>query len=128
MDDRRTNRESGGVIRFSIKRMLIGVAVVAVVIVSCERTGSVEWTKSRGNTIVQSLEQYRADHGDYPDTLSDLCPKYLKAIPSPKWGIRKWRYSRQPGSFYLAVGETESAPDGENYLLYHDGSGWGMMD
>jgi fumarate reductase subunit D len=36
-----------------------------------------------GNTIVDSLEAYKQDHGDYPETVAALVPNYLSEVPSP---------------------------------------------
>jgi hypothetical protein len=131
MDDQRTGRAGGdGVTRFSIKGLLLAVAIIAVVIVVCQRTGSVEIAKLQGDKIIKALKQYGANHGEYPASLSDLCPQYLEHIQSPWWGVREWTCTRAKGDFELGVRETESAPDGEHYWLYQVGASgrWEMMD
>jgi hypothetical protein len=46
----------------------------------------------RGDRIVAALEKYRAEHGDYPDTLSVLVPTYMRAVEDPDYGDRRWDY------------------------------------
>lgn len=50
-----------------------------------------DWTdKSReqGDKIVQSLNQYFEDEGQYPDALIDLVPDFLESIPRIEFGHR----------------------------------------
>jgi len=47
-----------------------------------------------GNTIVDSLEAYKQDHGDYPKTVVALVPDYLSEIPFPTGFAIYDRYSR----------------------------------
>jgi hypothetical protein len=43
-------------------------------------------------SIVAALFNYHSDNGRYPTDLSELQPKYLKDIPTPTTGDRKWLY------------------------------------
>lgn len=55
--------------------------------------------------IMNSLQAYFDDHGKYPDSLSDLVPKYLDRIKPPKRGQTGWLYSRaEKGNFSLEIG------------------------
>jgi len=47
-----------------------------------------------GDTIVVALNQYKNDHGEYPDELSSLIPHYLPEIPDHFVGNKKWEYGR----------------------------------
>lgn len=43
------------------------------------------------DTIIAAVEQYKAAEKRYPDTLDQLVPKYLAAVPAGRWG--KFMYS-----------------------------------
>lgn len=38
------------------------------------------------NNIIIAVEQFKEDNKRYPDTLEQLSPKYLSAIPRGRWG------------------------------------------
>lgn len=38
------------------------------------------------NNIIAAVEQYKAAEQRYPDTLEQLVPKYLAAVPAGRWG------------------------------------------
>ena len=86
------------------------------------RMAALPETIKRGNVILQSLEQYKADLGHYPSTLTDLCPKYLEKIPLPVWGLRQWRYvapRKLDEDVYLGVNEDEvTGKNGSGWLEY----------
>ena len=58
-----------------------------------------------GNEIVGALEKYFADHGQYPNSLNVLVPKYIEQIKPPTWG-KGWIYTPFYGSktFMLETG------------------------
>ena len=56
-----------------------------------------------GDRIVEALDLYRADTGDYPVSLEMLVPKYLDEIPAPMLGDQVWRYNRDGEHFVLRV-------------------------
>jgi hypothetical protein len=72
-----------------------------------------------GNVIVAALKKYHADHGKYPDVLTDLVPQYLSSIPSPTAGDRTWRYRSSGGKFFLSFAMPSGYPSG-NYSLALD--------
>jgi hypothetical protein len=43
-------------------------------------------------TIIDALEQYKADQGEYPATLDELIPDYLAAIPTGQY-VDEWVYT-----------------------------------
>jgi hypothetical protein len=93
-------------------------------------TASVDETTRRGDVLVQALNKYRADHGRFPRSLAELSPQYLKEIPQPDWGLRRWIYEPSESDFYLKVNETEHTGDGDSHWLRYEGekSGWRMGD
>lgn len=38
------------------------------------------------NEVIAAVEQYKAAEKRYPDTLEQLVPKYLDAVPTGRWG------------------------------------------
>ena len=58
--------------------------------------------------IAFSLASYRAEHGEYPESLDELRPHYLTSIPLDRDSKQPLRYERRPSGYLLyAVG-----PDG----------------
>jgi hypothetical protein len=93
-------------------------------------TAPVDETKRRGDVLIQALNKYHADNGRFPSALAELSPRYLKEIPEPDWGLRRWLYEASESDFYLQVNETERTPDGDSHWLRYDGeiSRWRMGD
>jgi hypothetical protein len=111
---------------------LILLAVVGVLLLSKgwfgDRTKIDETTK-RGDVIIRALEQFRADSGHYPKSLSELQPKYIKKIPQPIWGLESWQYKADESEFTLRVNESTDTGDGIHlWLRNRNNSGWKMGD
>ena len=51
-------------------------------------------------TIVAPL-RYKAEHGQFPQTLDRLVPEYLKAVPQDPFGPGPLTYKRQDDDFLL---------------------------
>lgn len=51
--------------------------------------------------IALALAEYQREHGNYPETLDDLSPKYLKTIPKDRFTEKPLRYQRQEAGFLL---------------------------
>ncbi len=66
-------------------------------------------TQNRLLIVALALQAYRADHGRYPDRLSELVPAYMAKIPVDLFALKgKLRYRRDDGKYVLwSVG-----PDG----------------
>lgn len=43
----------------------------------------IQVTESRADKIDRAINQFRADHGSYPQTLQELTPRYLLFVPVP---------------------------------------------
>ncbi len=48
-----------------------------------------------------SLAAYRVDHGSYPEKLSELAPKYAKAVPKDVFNDADLHYRRHDGGYLL---------------------------
>jgi hypothetical protein len=51
--------------------------------------------------LALSLVQYHADHGSYPEKLSDLVPSYLDAIPKDIFNDSDLHYTREGKGYVL---------------------------
>ena len=74
-----------------------------------------------GDEIVNALEAYRLEHGQYPSSLEMLVPKYLDKIKSPPWGNSGWQYMGSP--IGLTVGYKSHGGLYPN-MSYHSKHGW----
>jgi len=83
----------------------------------CDRLATIDI----GNEIVEALQVYFEDNGQYPVSLEGLVPKYLKEIKKPLWGDSEWEYEGSPAQ--LKVGYESH---GELYpmMIYNPDHGW----
>jgi hypothetical protein len=79
----------------------------------------------RADQIVMAINEYHRDEGRFPVRLSELTPKYLRAIPRTTVGL-EWRYP-----YYFSDGSTEwlLAYGGQDcgYRRGHNAPGYGLM-
>ena len=62
-------------------------------------------TVAIGNEIVEALESYHVENGQYPESMERLVPKYLNKLKQPLWGEDGWNYELHgPNSFVIKVG------------------------
>lgn len=56
--------------------------------------------------IITAIEAFKIDNNQYPNSLEDLSPKYLRKIPSP-WimGISRYNYEKKDGNFNLTFSQ-----------------------
>ena len=62
--------------------MGVGVTPSSVFDSTIEVNEEVENGISLGNVVVEAIERYYDNEGSYPETLSDLVPRYMNAIPT----------------------------------------------
>jgi len=77
---------------------------------------NLEKTKIAGDKIIRAIRDYHERQGRYPKTLDSLVPEFIDSIPSPKWGLRRWRYVVKENYFELSV----SANKGDYPILFYD--------
>ncbi len=79
----------------------------------------------RGLLILAALHRYREDTGHYPDSLSQLVPKYLPELPIDNYSQnRQFHYIKTTNSKNKAEGMkkgTDREDNGETILLYSIG-------
>jgi hypothetical protein len=62
--------------------------------------------------IALELSAYKADHGAYPQTLTELSPGYLREVPVDLFSEKPLNYSRQGGGYLLYSVGPNMADDG----------------
>ncbi len=63
--------------------------------------------------IAFALQQYQAEHESYPDTLSELVPKYLAELPQDLFTAEDLKYRRDDGGYLLhSVGANQQDDKG----------------
>lgn len=80
--------------------LLIYPITVSISIVVADRFSPESRREAYGEVIAQQLDRYRADYGNYPETLDQLVPSYLDDLKEPEtvWG---WLYVATDDGFSL---------------------------
>ncbi len=64
------------------------------------------WVAFAGTAALVAVRRYALDHGEYPKTLEELVPDYLKAVPVDLYDEQPLRYERMGDDYLLySVGE-----------------------
>jgi hypothetical protein len=71
--------------------------------------------------IVCALERYRLAHGEYPETLDALAPRFIQGIPRDIIGGQPLKYRREKGEFVLYSVGWNQTDDGGVDSLWKDG-------
>jgi hypothetical protein len=85
----RTRGEPDRGARNGLVRFAVGVLLLVAIVGSNAAAGAMQ-RRARDVTAVQvleALEAYKKDNATYPESLDDLVPKYLAAIPRPPIGL-----------------------------------------
>jgi hypothetical protein len=56
-----------------------------------------------GDRIVSAVEMYKAETHTYPDSLSELVPRYMSNIQPPRYGKKEWKYIHYPDKHAFAL-------------------------
>ena len=69
-------------------------------------------TKRRGDVVCYAIDAYRTKTGKYPSRLEDLQPDFLREIPQPTVGKKKWEYELigHGTNYWLQVFASEFGP------------------
>lgn len=68
------------------------VLLVLGIALSVDTEARIRATVAAGETLVAAIEGYRRERGRLPADLELLVPKYLVALPTPKYGAPGWHY------------------------------------
>jgi|GEM_PF-3415913 type II secretory pathway pseudopilin PulG len=106
-------------------RVLVGLVVAGIVIffgglvflhLLLDRTREFRAQAKIGQPIVQAIEHYRKQTGEYPPSLAVLAPNYLKEAPP----ISEWSHHTSRGWDYRIVANDSQVTFN---LLYYMGKG-----
>src|SRR5262249_1660497 len=83
--------------------------------------------------VAVALERYRRDHGRWPDSLGDLVPRYLAAVPKDPQDGKPLRYRRRPDGvvvYWVGLDGTDHGGNLErrNYLLKGTDQGFQLWE
>jgi hypothetical protein len=69
-------------------------------------------TRRRGDIICGAIEAFHAKTGRYPAGLRELQPEFLRQIPQPTVGYKRWQYELldQGTRYWLKVVASEFGP------------------
>jgi hypothetical protein len=71
------------------------------------------YTRRDLTIVALALAEYQREHGNYPERLSDLSPKYLKTLPQDRFTDKPLVYRRQEAGFLLySVGANRKDDNG----------------
>lgn len=103
------------------------LAMAAAVLVTVRI--DLEQTRAKAETIIGALKAYQAKSGQYPDTLEQLVPDYLPAIPKARFSLtmNEFRYfvSKDKDSHNLSY--IAMPPYGFTYYNLEKGQ-WAVKD
>ena len=118
---------------------VVAFVLFAAALSSCERAqrlwleepwkwsaSGVAETRRRGDAICHAIDAYRAKAGKYPSRLEDLQPAFIREIPQPTVGYKKWAYMLidQGTNYWLHVVASEFGPQLDKNVGEH----WQYMD
>ncbi len=112
-----------------LKRRFVVIVICSVMvflIIASNRINN-KIALDRASTIISACNQYRIEHGVYPDKLNDLIPKYLDSIPPSKYVVshNQFRYISSKDSHSLMF--ISIPPFGRRYYVLEE-KRWGFMD
>jgi hypothetical protein len=85
-------------------------------------------TTRRHMTIVAfALAEYNREHGKYPESLSDLSPKYLKSLPDDRFTGKPLKYQREDAGYLLySVGANGKDDKGQERSANPQSDDWSI--
>ncbi len=113
--------------RSEIWRDMLQAMIFPAIITSYSTVLEVD-NADRQTRVAFALSLFRAEHGQYPESLDALVPIYLKAVPSDRWDAdeKPMRYRRE-GDGYVVYSVGRDAEDDEGLLdgeAYEDDEGF----
>lgn len=101
-----------------------------------EKLPRIEAAARSARPIIDALRACRAEHGQYPQTLEELVPEYLDAVPTPPPPIREgWVYvpleEREKFMLWGSPGQNYSGvlpmpPSNAEFLTYESDGTYGL--
>lgn len=73
--------------------------LIAILCIGCH--AKFDKTEESANSIIDALDKFKSDIGEYPERLIDLTPRYLDSIPNSAYDQRDFIYTKVDGQFEL---------------------------
>jgi hypothetical protein len=106
--------------------LLFGTATMGIV--ACHRSMAAR----NAERVIDACRAYKAEHGDFPDSLSDLIPKYFDAVPRAKltvaWGEFMYSATRSADGSQKHVLMYRDLPPGGRRLYHLEEARWTTLD
>ena len=102
--------------------IVVGIIAADIFLYWVMHDAGIRKITSRGDQIVAAIGRFEDDHGRAPDTLEQLVPAYIPAIPLTDTALcPEFSYGRDGQSWELAVGLTQWILDDTRLLYRSDG-------
>lgn len=103
---RRLGRSCRSTRRFAALLLICAVAVMVTI-----KTNN-RLAHSRADSLIAAIAHYRAVAGDYPQTLGDLVPTYIDAVPRARYSLTFNRFSYRHTHAEAALAYADVPPFG----------------
>lgn len=104
-----------------------GILLLMVLMIMTANGMNNRLARQRTLYLASACEKYKADHGGYPDRLSDLVPRYIPEVPPAKFTIVASSFIYLSRADRHTIIFTAIPPFGRiTYTL--EGRSWGMID
>lgn len=74
--------------------------------------------------LQNALAAYRLGYGEYPDALPRLIPEFLDAVPSPRYEVNAWSYTRSKDDPLVYELEVHDRSGYGSIVYYSQGNEW----
>jgi hypothetical protein len=71
----------------TIRELKTGIYLCIVVATFAAYAGNSYLAKARADTVIAAVDQFKADHHRYPESLTELVPKYMNSVPRAKYTV-----------------------------------------
>jgi hypothetical protein len=70
-----------------VRELKTGIYLLMVVATFAAYAGNSYLAKSRADTVIAAVDQFKAYHHRYPESLAELVPKYMSSVPRAKYTV-----------------------------------------
>lgn len=81
-----------------VRALKTGIYALMAAAIFAACAGNEYLARSRADTIASALQRYKVDHHRYPDSLRQLAPKYIPAVPRAKYRLVSGKFGYFSGS------------------------------
>jgi hypothetical protein len=70
-----------------VRELKTGIYLFLVAATFAAYAGNSYLAKARADTVIAAVDQFKADHHRYPESLTELVPKYMSSVPRAKYTV-----------------------------------------